>query len=186
MTPRKRNLYIAVLGLGLIAVAADQLFVLPDEASAGRPSGPITVTPAVPATTGAVAAPVELALDTGATDPLAAARVAIADRLDKVAQREGVDPTNVRDAFAPPAAWLQRDTGPTGPTGPTRSSAEQFREAHRLNAVMASGRDSSVIIDGRTLYIGQELDGFTLVVVRARSAVLVSKRETVELTLPER
>ena len=183
MTPRKRNLYIAVLGLGLIAVAADQLFVLPDEASAGRPSGPITVTLAVPATTGAVAAPIELALDTGATDPLAAARVAIADRLDQVAQREGVDPTNVRDAFALPAAWLQRDTGPTRPT---RSSAEQFREAHRLNAVMASGRDSSVIIDGRTLYIGQALDGFTLVVVRARSAVLVSKRETVELTLPER
>ncbi len=176
MTPRKRKLYATLLGLGVIAVASDRLFVLPDEASAERPPQGAVTPPPAGAVVEPAAAPVSAA-------PKIAPRVTIANRLDQIAERAGLDPDNVRNAFRPPAGWLETDTGPARPE---KSPAERFREVHRLNAVMAGGREGYVIIDGRTLYIGQELDGFALVSVRERSAVLVSDRERIELKLPER
>ncbi len=178
MSPRKRNAYMIVVGLGVAAVAVDRLFLLPPEEASGEPAPPPPVT-STPPPAAATATPVP-AETTTAPSPVAA-RVAIADRLEAIALREKLDPARVEDAFEPPSAWLMADAGPANPV---TSTAQRFRESHNLNAVMATGRDGYAIIDGRTLYIGQEMDGFTLVEVHKRTAVLVSGRERVELSLP--
>ena len=113
-------------------------------------------------------------------DLVSEARMLIADRLAEVAEQDRLDPTDVRDAFRTPAVWFSRESGTANPV---KSPGERFREIHRLNAVLAAGREGHVIIDGRRLLIGQELDGFTLISVGERTAVLVSEQEGVKLQL---
>ena len=169
---RKQKTYGAVLLLGLAAVGIDRVFILPGRASADRPpSERYAVTRTAPPAPGPAAA---------AASP--AQRSTIADLLDEIAAARGLDLTAVPDAFAPPAAW-RGEEGTPPPALP--DAAERFRRAHTLNAVMASGENGYVIIDGRTLFIGQELDGFVLISVGVRSAVLTSGRVRVVLTLPD-
>ena len=167
MSPRKRSVYVALLGLGLAAVAVDRLFLLPEKASADpSPEPSPEPSPAEPAEPGVPAASVE------------PTRVTIADRLDEVAK--GLDPADIRDAFELPSAWRSPERGPE----PGRYASERFLEAHALTGVMAAEKGGYAIIGGRMIFIGTEIDGFTLVSVGERSAVLVSGPERIVLTLP--
>jgi hypothetical protein len=172
----KHKIAGALCVLGLIAVAVDRVFILPDQAAADRPpsehyavvkrSSPSDETPEV--------APV---------GSISTARAAIADRLERVAERHAFDLDRVPNAFAPPKSWIV-ETVRKG-AGSSRVTAEMFEATHVLTGVMAAGDGGYAIIDGRTLFIGQTLDGFELISVSQRSAVLESDGERTELLLPE-
>lgn len=170
----RHKLGAVVCILGGLAVGIDRLFILPQEAAAERPPGEQSA-PVV--TTGTANTP---EIPAGS---ISTARAAIADRLEQLAQRRGFDLERVPDAFSPPTAWLV-DVDPDGPRT-TRMTAAEFEATHPLAGVMAVGDGGYAIIEGRMLFIGQELDGFTLIKVGQRSALFESDGVRVQLVLPE-
>ena len=64
-------------------------------------------------------------------------------------------------------------------------AAREFLQRHRLTAVMRQTGGGVAIIDQKTVAVGQSLDGFRLVAVKERSAVLRRGQHRVELRLPE-
>jgi hypothetical protein len=172
----RQKVYAGIAGLGLLAVAADRLLILPHGAAADAPA-PDSY--AVSSAERRPAAPLPVPA------PLSQ-RPTIADRLDAVAAARRFDLTNVRDAFVPSPAWLA-GSGPQPPGLESgRLAAERFRGAHMLTAVVASGEKGYAIIDGQILFIGQVLDGFRLVAVRPRSVVLESNDTRIELVMPSK
>jgi hypothetical protein len=162
--------------LGLVAVGVDRVFILPEEATAVRlPSeNYVVVEPSASSDETPEAVPV---------GSISTTRAAIADRLDTVAQQRGFDLNRVPNAFVPPRSWLVEEVRQDIPS--SRVTAAMFEAKHVLTGVMAAGDRGYAIIDGRTLFIGQVLDGFELISVSERSAVLESAGERIELMLPE-
>ena len=164
---RTQKRYASVLGACLLALAADRLFLAPEQAEAVT-SAPTPPPPAPPSRT---------------VPPVLASQKPIAALFATIAEERGIDPTKVPDAFRVPTAWLPRQ-GPSGSAW-DRPDAERFRAAHRLNAVMALESGGYAIVDGRRLRVGQEIDGFRLVEIRVRSIVLESAGLQIELTLSD-
>ena len=170
----KQKAYASVLAMVVIALVADRLF-LP---APGEAAGSTSVRPGRSdvSTSG---------VDTGATwaSPISPQRSVLASRLDAVAKARGFDLENVPDAFEASVAWLEPDgadqgVGP-GPRGTTAASL-------RLNAVMAHGPAGYAIVNGKTLFIGESLNGYRLLAVYDRSVILETPAATrVELTLAE-
>ena len=172
----KHKVYGAVLVVGVIAVTLDRVVILPDQAAAGRlPSEHYAVVQ--PATTPA-ASPSQ-----SPAGSISTAGAVIADRLNEMAVTRGFDLQHVPNAFVPPKSWEVTETPPSRPAG--RVAAETFELTHVLTGVMAAGGGGYAIIDGKTLFIGQELDGFELIRVSQRSAVLESNGVRIELVLAE-
>lgn len=171
---RTQKIYVLILALAAIALAIDRVFLPPPQDAS--------------ATHGAALAVTSAAVDLDDLDALVSEievpmprHVVIGHQLDALARQRGLRPQDVRDAFRPSAAWPDRGAV----TGPSRSVAERFKAAHELTAVMAAGPDGYAIVDGRTLFIGQVLDGFTLVSVGPRRATLESGSVRVVLDLSE-
>ncbi len=174
MTP-KHKVYATVLGLGLVALGVDRAFLGPKKASARElPSQRLVATPTAPVA--AVGVPVS-------TRTLSTPRMVIADRLDGVARSRGFDLGRVPDAFVPSSAWMPVEpvAAGSGPGGPTTTIIPIPFE---LTAVMAGARGSA-IINGEGMVVGDVLDGYKLVSVGQRSAVLGRAGHRIELTLPE-
>jgi hypothetical protein len=160
--------------LAVVALAIDRVLLPPpEEASAGH---------------GAALAVTSSTGDLGDLDALLAEievpvprHVLIGHQLEVLARQRQLRPGDVRDAFRPSDAWPDGGAG----TGPSESVAERFKREHELTAVMAAGPGGYAIVDGRTLFIGQVLDGFTLVSVGPRHATLESGGVRVVLDLPE-
>ncbi|HSS66775.1 MAG TPA: hypothetical protein VLS27_20260, partial [Gammaproteobacteria bacterium] len=68
---------------------------------------------------------------------------------------------------------------PTDASGPVRSTAPPSN----LRFTLAAGPDSLVNVDGRTLRIGEEINGYRLEAVRADSAVFRNGDELIELEI---
>ncbi len=78
-----------------------------------------------------------------------------------------------RSGFKPPNPWRRFARGGTG-------------SGLRLHAVMAQGAAGYAIVNGKTLFIGESLNGYRLLAVYDRSAILETPAGTrIELTLPE-
>ena len=174
---KAQKVYVFVLVLAVVAFMVDRVLLSPPEVAAeARAAARFAVAPS--ATALAAVAQVPQAGDR------VSRQVQIARRLEALAGDRRLDPADVRDAFAPSREWLDAGLAAAGP-GAGKSVSQRFREAHTLTAVMASGARGYAIVDGRTLFIGQALDGFTLISVGSRAAVLQSGSARVELTLPE-
>ncbi len=139
---KERKAYIAVFGLGLIALAADRLWFTPASAAAapGEPE------PAAPEHATAPSAPEVPA------GPSFGERLA-----ERVSWQEGP----LLDPFIVDSDWGVG--GEAGPSGEPAPAASVFAQAHRLSAVFksSSGR-STIILDGRLLKIGDAVEGYTL------------------------
>ncbi|MHC4106887.1 MAG: hypothetical protein ACYSTY_02255, partial [Planctomycetota bacterium] len=96
----------------------------------------------------------------------------------------GFDLENVPDAFEASVAWLGPDAADpgVGTPGARGGSASGLR----LNAVMARGVAGYAIVNGKTLFIGETFNGYTLLAVYDRSAILETPAGMrIELTLAE-
>ena len=124
---KSRQAYVAILVIGVVALVIDRTLLQPEPAEASAWQYAISPSTREP-------------IDPGSprSEGPAPRQVAIARRLEQIAEQRGLDPIG---------GWA--------------------------------------IVDGRTLFIGQVLDGFTLVSVGRRSAVLESGDARVVLTLPD-
>ncbi len=170
----KQKAYASVLAMVVIALVADRLFLPGPGEAAGTTS--VWAARSAGSTSGA---------DTGAmlASPISPQRSLLAARLDAVAQARGFDLENVPDAFEASVAWLEPDGADQGvdpgPPGGTRAGL-------RLNAVMAQCAAGYENVNGKTLFIGGSLNGYRLLAVYDRSAILESPTGMrIELTLAE-
>lgn len=68
---------------------------------------------------------------------------------------------------------------PTDASGPARSTAPPSR----LRFTLAAGPDSLVNVDGKTLRIGDEINGYRLEAVKSDSAIFSNGKELIELKI---
>ena len=174
----KQKVYGCVLVTGLSAFAADKTFFAPSDAAAQDSS--VSEYAATSSTS---------VLDAARRDLTALADLPtegshIADRLSAVAEARSLDLTDVHDAFKPSPSWLG-DEGAVQPQNLGGTAAARFVRSHRLMAVMAGGANGSAIINDKCLFIGQQIDGFRLISVGARNAVLELNGVRVELQLSQ-
>ncbi len=173
---KSQRVYVAIMVIAVVALLIDRTLLQPEQATAG----------AAAALQYAISPSTRSPDDPGSppSEGPAPRQVAIARKLEQIAEQRGLDPTGVIDAFRPSPMWLQLGEAQVDPAQP-ELLAERFRKTHTLTAVMGSGDKGWAIVDGRTLFIGQVLDGFTLVSVGQRSAILESGDTRVQLTLPD-
>jgi len=111
----------------------------------------------------------------------------LADRLGALCKHRGLNALDVPDAFASALAWFpQAPTENTTVVQPPRSihRRREFQATHRLTGVVVVPGGGRAIINGTCVAVGQKLDGFRLVSVAERSAVLVEGKSRVVLSLP--
>ena len=174
----KHKVYGCVLVTGLSAFAADKTFFAPSDAAAQDSS---VSEYAMTSSTSVLDA---ARRDLTALADLPTEGSDIADRLSAVAEARSLDLTDVRDAFKPSPSWIG-DDGTVQPQDLGGTVAATFVRSHRLMAVMAGGANGSAIVDDKCLLIGQQIDGFRLISVGDRNAVLESNGVRVELQLSQ-
>ena len=173
----KQKIFASVLALSVAGLMTDRAFLGPNEVAAQESTAAhnaATLQTSVAETANA---------DRTFASALSTPKSTIADRLETIADAQALDLTNIPNAFQPSPAWMPDEPSPESPALDS-ASAESFRAAHRLTAVLADGTRGYALVDGRCLLIGEALDGFTLIGVSDGSAVLESDRTRVELTLP--
>ncbi len=170
---KSQRVYVAIMVVAVVTLLIDRTLLQPEPAQAA------TLQYAVPPS---ARDPVDL--EAPRSEGPAPRQVAIARKLEQIAEQRSLDPIGVIDAFRPSPMWIQFAEAPVGPEQ-AESLVERFMKAHTLAAVMGSGVEGGAIVDGRTLFIGQVLDGFTLVSLGQRSAILESGDARVVLALPD-
>ena len=142
---KERKLYIAVFGLGLVALVVDRVFLTPAGAS-GAPVEPAAESP----TAAAPAHP--------APAPAPQSGPSFGERLEQHAVwPEGP----LQDAFLAPDTWVGPRTAP--PAAPEVQSEAPFATRHHASAISSANHASFALVDGKTLRVGDVLDGHTFV-----------------------
>jgi len=164
---KRQKALIAVFILGLMALAVDRVFLRP-QGGAGKASG------------------VEIGnsnlevRDSAAASPEEAQRPTVAQRLDRLWSDQDANDVGVRDPFSLEGSWLAGSVeGPADVPDPLAA----FAKAHPLVAVVMDGRQSYALVNDRVLKPGDQIDGFTLISVGPKSAVLDRQGEQVVLEL---
>lgn len=169
-TSRERNILIAVLSLAGLGLMIDRAVIGSDvtgpaESSAGVMDS-LTPDPA-----SLLIAPDQADHATRANATAQPAE-SLAQRLRQIADAPSSSPDDtlaVRDAFQPAPSWAAPDPGPDG--GDTAAlAAEAFKRDHKLDAVLVTGDRRYAVVNGRTIYVGQTVQGYRLLAVRERSA----------------
>ena len=173
---KERKIYGGLLALGVVALAVDRLSGPPKEAAAQEDAAAL-VAPNV----AGKSAPSKNSRTADAA-MLARADLGLAERLRAAANGQLVSDKSVVDVFRPSRKW-SGDGG--GGAAHSMSEAERFKAAHRLTAVMMSGRNSRAIVDGTPLRLGESLDGFKLLSVDPGRAVLGRSGARVVLALDQ-
>ena len=175
---RSQKILIAVLGVGLGALAVDRLLL------GGAATGPAQASampiPGAPAPDGTAHA--------GAGDSSAAApaTLSVAEQLRAVAAAEHLNGAVVPDAFEPSEQWVPAPAPADNRSAARQaeSAADNFARSHPLSAVLTTPTGGWAMIAGQTVRVGQSVDGFTLVSVTEGAAVLERDGVRVELKLP--
>lgn len=186
----KHKIYGSVLGAGLIALVADKAFLAPSVAAAIDPV--VAEYAATEQASVLTSARSELVL-LAPVAPTETDAIKFMGQLNLIAEAQNLNLDTIHDAFKPSKAWQTSSEDivvPATTIGDGPSS--RFLRNHRLLAVMGSGSSASVIIRNlassinkdKCLFIGQEIDGFTLVSVVDRVAMLDSNGLRVHLELP--
>lgn len=111
-----------------------------------------------------------------ATAPTGEPIPTLADRLRLATADHVAESTAERDAFSPSAQWFGSIPG-SGQTvsAPLNQAHEAFKRQNHLEAVLVTGNQRCAVVNGQTIYIGQELQGYRLVAVHERSVEFESK-----------
>ena len=171
---KERKIFVGLLTLALGAVFIDRIVIGsgvtgPQQVEAGT----------VPAESASGDRPTVVSFDEALSAPPSSRGPSIGERFLKAVQAQGPAQADMRDAFAPSKAWANELGLVQGET-----DQQPFEDRHRLVAVIVVNGERYVIIDDQTLGLGHTLDGYTLVDVNERTAVLESNGHRVELKIP--
>jgi hypothetical protein len=187
---KQQKIYAAVLGLAVAAFGFDRFVLGPGEdsveevaaaPSSGRPAP--RRTPARPAAARGMAAQSAAAPAASASASASASTSTLAARLEAVAAARKLKLDSVGDAFKPSTAWVGTPKQ-VAPTGELVDAVAEFQKK-KLTAVIKQGAGGFAVIDKIYLPVGQSMDGFRLVAVKDRSAILRRGNQRVELRLDE-
>ena len=176
---KERKIYGGLLALGVVALVVDRLSGGPKEAAAQQEDAAALVAPNV----AGKSAPSKTARISDAGAVLARANISLAERLRAATSGQLVSDKSVVDVFRPSPKWAGAAAG--GGDAHVLSDAERFKLAHRLTAIMMSGRGSRAIVDGTPLRLGESLDGFRLLSVDPARAILGRNGARVVLALEQ-
>lgn len=84
----------------------------------------------------------------------------------------------VHDPFEKPGVLLPGREG-----GNSSSSVNNFLTNAHLTATLQAGRNSMVIVDGRSIRLGEEIDGHRLIKVQEGSAVFTKNKQRLILKI---
>ncbi len=87
------------------------------------------------------------------------------------------------DAFKPSSIWAAARPKVDVAIATTQA-VDAFKGTHQLSAVLVAGTRSEAIIDGRTVALGQTVDGYKLAAVTPKTAMFVSGGNKVLLRVP--
>ncbi len=157
---KQRQVYVAIMGLGLAAVAVDRLWL-----SAG------------PSHASAAATPQELASATPPAKPVSdAAVVSISKRLETAQASLGTD------AFVIPASW--QPPAPPPEAEAAESHSEPSAQKHQVTSVVGGGAAIAAVIDGEVIRLGETgKNGITLVSVDGRRVTIQIADKQMQLTI---
>jgi hypothetical protein len=165
---KRQKVFIAVFFLGLIALVVDRVCLRPEggpkhaSASAFEQYGvPVSTADPVP-------------------EPPGTRNPTVAERLDRLWSDQDVNEGSMRDPFSLTGSW---QVSPPVDAPPAPDEAAVFAETHPLVAVVMAGQQSYVLINDRVLPLGEQIDGFTLVSVGAKSAVFERQGKQIVLEL---
>ena len=200
----QQKIYAAVLALAVAAFAFDRWVLGPPEgaeeyaaptASSARKSAARRPAARPVARQNGVAGPGVAAVTPempgqpapGGNAAVQASAGALAVRLQNVAQAraEKLNLNQVHDAFRPSASWIGAPKPAPVTPAEVRDAAAEFKEKYRnkLKTIIRQGVGGVAIIDNVAVAVGQSIDGFRLVAVKDRSAILRRGEQRVELRL---
>jgi hypothetical protein len=174
---KERKIFVALLALGLGALAVDRMFSGAEAAASSDNSAAL-----VPTKTDS---PGRTAASPTTTD-VGGEINSVAARLNAMGESQRLSKTQLADGFQLPPRWAAAYKVAEQPAAKPLSPVERFQQSHKLNAVMVGGRRSRAIVDGTTVSAGQVFDGFRLVEVTERFAVLESDAGRVVLKIVNR
>jgi hypothetical protein len=166
---KRQKALIGVFCLGVLGLVVDRVFLRP-QGGPGTASADTSETYTVPVSSA----------DSASSASAEAQSQSIAERLDRLWPDWEPNAAEARDPFSLADSWLHSmEAGPSTAPNP----AAEFAKAHPLVAVVLDGRQSHVLINDRFLTLGEQIDGFTLVSVGPKSAVLERQGEQIVLEL---
>lgn len=168
LTKRQKTLS-AVFLIGVVGLVADRAVLRPHGGPQAASADSLLVSP--------TAAP---APDRAPATGSVPARAPLAERLNNLLAGRETGPNDLRDPFCLPATWSEAapENGLRAP-----DAVRGFVRRHQLKAVFLREGQSCAQIDDDYLVPGQDLDGFKLVSVDPRSAVLERDGKQVVLDL---
>jgi len=166
---RRQKVLVAIFVLGLVGLAADRVFLRP-QGGPGAASADASDSYAMP----------PLPARNGPSAVAEAQGPGMAERLDRIWPDREPNTVEARDPFSLRGSWLgNAGTGSSAAPDP----AEVFAQAHPLVAVVMDGQRSYVLVNDRVLKLGEQIDGFTLVSIGAKSAVFERQGQRIVLEL---
>jgi hypothetical protein len=94
----------------------------------------------------------------------------LADRLRQATSTHTGEGAVTRDAFSVAPAWVPVQPGPGADGQGATQSAESFKQANHLDAVLVTGDQRCAVVNGLTLRLGESLQGYRLVAINERAA----------------
>jgi hypothetical protein len=163
---KERKIYAGLFIVAACAFAGDQIFSGPKEAAANADVAVVTARPAPAATATAVSNHTLITTE-------------LAQKLRALDHDQALSAAPLSDPFTLSKTWETSDASVDG-----RLSG--FNQRHHLTAVMVGGaRESSAIIDGQLVRVGQSIDGFKLIEVSRTSATFECHKQLARLVLAD-
>lgn len=170
---KERKVLLGLLGSAGLILAVDQLLLSPPRGAQAQPAQDSPS--AAPASQGAADAKAQA--EASASQAADGHRQrAIAAWNERLLSAAGADDGPTPDPFAPPAQER--------PAMPGLLSPAEFKSAHKLTAVMNGGDVAVAMVNGRAVRVGEEVSGYRLRSVDARSASFEAGGQVVVLELP--
>lgn len=159
-SPRERTVLVSVLVIAGLGFAADRIVIGSDVTGPAETSAGVIDLAVDPAS---------LLIDPEQPEgPAEDAGPSLAELLRDATAGYAAGEAGSRDAFSVPAAWKGVSSDGAG-TLTGALSAEAFRSKNALDAVLVTGDQRCAVINGQTIFVGEELDGYRLLTVHERS-----------------
>jgi len=163
---KQRKVYLGVLAVAGLALAADQLFfgVAGPQGASAAVQPPATTSAAPAATAGQ---PIVAA---NASNARIAGAARLAQLLDALARQDNLSAATTTDAFAIPQEWLpavvsDAEVPESLDSQPSPDSDAVASPVPVVTAIMAGGARPAAIVNGRLMIVGEPAKGLTLVAV---------------------
>lgn len=176
----KRNtkvIYGAILGLAAAAFAVDRWVIGHNTEAAPAETDSVAV---------ATAQPREAVTPSTSSAPAQAAalRTSLASRLAAAVETRKITLAAVNDVFAAPAAWSEEKVRAAAAKTPKKDPAAEFRTRHKLDAIMKTTHGGVAIVDGKSVRVGEKLEGLKLLAIDAQTASFGADGLVIQMKLP--